>query len=198
MLAVLLLVTSTAFHRLVAAALRDDGVQTQFDADLQVVNVGRVVHILMAVVQLVLWLCAGLDVLVAYIALGLWTMFVHEETRRADRAVAVLAGAGWWWLAGESLVASSVVYYNLLSLPYYVTDVVVASSADRRHVEKLSAAQAVLSALYWLGMFVGFTQHPLPLDCVVLPLVFHYDVGLLGRWLSRIVGSRSDAKSHAQ
>lgn len=196
LLVLLLCATTSALYRLVAAGLDDATVRTHCDSDLSCLPVGGVVHVVITALQLVLCACTQLDALESFICVSLWTVCVHHEGRARDRALAVVCGAAWWFSASFSLFASCVVYYNLLSLPFYVSELTAGFGFG--WLDRARAAQLVLSFGFWAVMFVGFTQHPQLLDCALLPVAVWYDVDKLGEWLSRTTVRRNDAKFHSQ
>jgi len=207
MLILLICFTTTALYRLVEAVFSDESMMNQLDVDVgamrSAMSVDRVVHLLMTVNQLIVVVVADVDATTCYIVQSLWVQLVHG--RGGDRrpwklALAVAAGAAWWLAQPYSLLASSIVYYNMLSIGYYAADLCALSNAEWPTDSWRTTACAVQlcgTAFFWLAMFVGFTQNPLPLDCVVLPLVFQHDCGELHEWLNRGAACKSDAKSHA-
>jgi hypothetical protein len=193
MLILLVCFTTTAVYRLVEAVVRDESVVNQLDVDVSAMSVDRIVHLAMTAIQLIIVITSEVDATTCYIAQALWVQLVHG--RDGDRrpwklALAAGAGAAWWLAQPYSLLASSMAYYNMLSIGYYAADL----GAWRTTA---CAVQLAGSALFWLAMFVGFTQNPQPLDCALLPLLFVHDSGALLDWLNRAAACKSDAKSHA-
>ena len=203
MLILLICFTTTAVYRLVEAVIRDESVVNQLDVDVSAMSVDRIVHLLMTVNQLIIVMITDVDATTCYIVQSLWVACVHG--RDGDRrpwklALAAGAGAAWWLALPYSLLASSMAYYNMLSIGYYAADLGALSHTGwLTHQWRTTACAVQLcgTAFFWLAMFVGFTQNPQPLDCVVLPLVFVHDCGELHEWLNRGAACKSDAKSHA-
>jgi len=137
------------------------------------------------------------------IAQSLWVAAVHRRGRWRETALAAATGAAWWLATPYSLLASTVVYYNMLSLGYYVADLCALVGGAEPLLSNIlltrtCAVQLVCASLFWLAVFVGFTQNPLPLDCALLPIVFAHDCGAHHDWLNRAAACKNGARSHAQ